>query len=132
MVCSDAVSGALPSGMHGSTFGGNPVAAAAAIATWDLATAPTTLAQVVDKGAYFRELAEGLKSRRAGRIIEVRGKGLLWGIEVDQGAADVVARCREGGLLVNLAGEKTIRFAPSFLVSTEQLREGLAIFEAAL
>jgi len=44
----------------------------------------------------------------------------------------VVSRCREGGLLVNLAGERTIRFAPPFIVSLAELDEGLAIFEAAL
>jgi len=44
----------------------------------------------------------------------------------------VLARCRQNGLLANLAGEKTIRFAPSYLVTREQLQEGLAIFERSL
>lgn len=131
MVCSDVVSRALPSGTHGSTFGGNLVASAAAIATWDLAVAPSMLSEVSAKGEFFRELALAIQARNP-RVRDVRGRGLLWGIEVDQGGADVVARCREGGLLVNLAGDKTVRFAPSFLVTRDELKRGLAIFESSL
>ncbi len=132
MICSDEVGKALPSGTHGSTFGGNLVAAAAAIATWDIATAPSTLQENEAKGEYLRGLALELQKRHPERIKEVRGRGMLFGIELDQGAADVLARCRANGLLANLAGEKTIRFAPSYLVTREQLAEGLAIFERSL
>lgn len=132
MVCSDAVGKALPSGTHGSTFGGNLVAAAAANATWDLATAPETMRENEAKGEHLRQLAEALKARRPERVKQVRGRGLLFGLEVDTGAADVLARCRENGLLANLAGEKTIRFAPAYITSREQLAEGLAILERSL
>jgi acetylornithine/N-succinyldiaminopimelate aminotransferase len=132
MVCSDVVGKALPPGTHGSTFGGNLVAAAAAIATWDLATAPETLRENEAKGEYLRQLGESLKARRPERVKDVRGRGLLFGVEVDGGAADVQARCRANGLLVNLAGEKTIRFAPAYVTTREQLAEGLAILERSL
>ncbi|MEW6434288.1 MAG: aspartate aminotransferase family protein [Myxococcota bacterium] len=132
MVCTDAVGQALPSGTHGSTFGGNLVAAAAANATWDLATAPQTLRENEAKGEHVRQLAEALKARRPERVKDVRGRGMLWGIEVDAGAADVLARCRANGLLANLAGEKTIRFAPAYVTTREQLAEGLAILERSL
>jgi acetylornithine/N-succinyldiaminopimelate aminotransferase len=132
MVCSDVVGKALPSGTHGSTFGGNPVAAAAGCATWDLATTPEVLAENAAKGDYARALGEALKARRPDRIKDVRGRGLLFGIELDAGAADVMARCRTNGLLVNLAGEKTIRFAPAYVTTREQLAEGLAILERSL
>jgi acetylornithine/N-succinyldiaminopimelate aminotransferase len=132
MVCSDAVGKALPSGTHGSTFGGNPVAAAAAVATWDLATTPEMLKANADKGALLHRLANELKARRPGRVVEARGQGLLFGIEVDTGAADVVGRCRQNGLLVNLAGEKTVRFAPAFVTTSHELTEGLTLFERSL
>ncbi len=132
MVCSDETSKALVPATHGSTFGGNLIACAAAIATWDLATSPAQLADTAAKGEHLRSLALAIKARHPGRVVEVRGQGLLFGIEVDQGAADVLARCRANGLLANLAGEKTIRFAPSYLITREQLGEGLAIFEASL
>ncbi|MBE2252671.1 MAG: acetylornithine/succinylornithine family transaminase [Myxococcus sp.] len=132
MVCSDAVGKALPSGTHGSTFGGNPVAAAAAVATWDLATAPQMLASNVHNGALLHQLGASIKARHPGRVVECRGRGMLFGIEVDSGAADVVARCRQNGLLVNLAGEKTVRFAPPYVTSSHELTEGLTLFERSL
>jgi acetylornithine/N-succinyldiaminopimelate aminotransferase len=132
MVCSDEAGKALPSATHGSTFGGNLVACAAAIATWDLATAPLMLAEIAMKGEFLRHKALELKARHPDRIKDVRGKGMLFGIEVDTGAADLLARCRSNGLIANLAGEKTVRFAPSYLTTREQLVEGLAIFERSL
>jgi acetylornithine/N-succinyldiaminopimelate aminotransferase len=132
MVCSDEVSQALPTATHGSTFGGNPVAVAAAIATWDLTMTPAMLADIAAKGECLKVLAAQLQARHPGRVVATRGKGLLFGIELDQGAAEVLARCRSHGLLLNLAGEKTVRFAPSYLVTREQLAEGLAIFERSL
>jgi len=132
MVCSDEAGKALPSATHGSTFGGNLVACAAAIATWDLATAPLMLAEIAVKGEFLRHKALELKARHPDRIKDVRGKGMLFGIEVDTGAADLLARCRSNGLIANLAGEKTVRFAPSYLTTREQLVEGLAIFERSL
>ena len=108
------------------------MACAAAIATWDIATDPATMKETEAKGEHLRALALAIKARHPGRVTDVRGRGLLFGIELDTGAADVLARCRANGLLANLAGEKTIRFAPSFLVTREQLGEGLAIFEASL
>jgi len=132
MVCSDEVGKALPSGTHGSTFGGNLVAAAAACATWDLATAPETMKENEARGEHLRQLALALKARKPERVKDVRGRGLLFGIEVDAGAADVLARCRANGLLANLAGEKTVRFAPAYVTTREQLDEGLAIFERSL
>lgn len=132
MVCSDEVARALPSGSHGSTFGGNLVAASAGIATWDLAMTPEMLEAIAEKGAYLLGLGRELMSRRPQRVKAVRGRGLLAGIELDGPAADVVARCRENGLLVNLAGDQTVRFAPAFITTQEQLAEGLAIFERSL
>ncbi len=132
MVCSDELGKALPSGTHGSTFGGNLVAAAAAIATWDLATAPEVMAENLAKGEHLMAGARALMARRPERVKAVRGRGMLVGIEVDSGAAEVLARCRANGLLANLAGEKTVRFAPSYLTTREQLDEGLAIFERSL
>ncbi len=132
MICTEEASKALPSGSHGSTFGGNLVAAAAAIATWDLATTEATMRENEAKGEHFKTLARALIARRPERVKEVRGQGLLLGIEVDTGAAEVVARCRQNGLLVNLAGEKTVRFAPAYVTTRDELAEGLAIFEQSL
>jgi acetylornithine/N-succinyldiaminopimelate aminotransferase len=132
MVCSDAVGRALPSGTHGSTFGGNPVAAAAAVATWDLATSPEMLTSTAQKGARFKQRLLEIKARKPERVMDVRGQGLLIGVELEAGAADVVARCRQHGLLVNLAGEKTVRFAPAYITSDDDLFKAATLFEQSL
>jgi acetylornithine/N-succinyldiaminopimelate aminotransferase len=132
MVCTDAAGKALPSGTHGSTFGGNPVAAAAANVTFALCTAPAMLEETAAKGRHFMELVRAIQAKKPDVVKDVRGKGLLIGVEVGVPAADVVARCRGNGMLVNLAGEKTVRFAPPLNVTREQLSEGVALFEKSL
>lgn len=132
MLCREELGKSLPSGTHGSTFGGNLVAAAAAVALTRIVRRKELLARVSELGAYLLAKAGELQARSAGKIAAVRGQGLLVGIEVAGDAAEVVARCRQGGLLVNLAGEKTVRFAPAFVVTEAELDEGLGIFERAL
>lgn len=132
MVCSDSVSKALPSGTHGSTFGGNLVAAAAANAAFDLACNEQRMKEVNALGAWVQERLLSLKAKLPAKVKEIRGRGLLFGVELDGPAADTVAKCRGLGLLVNLAGEKTVRFAPAFVVTREQLEEGFSILEKAL
>ncbi len=132
MLCREELGKSLPSGSHGSTFGGNPIAAAAANAVTSIICQAQMLEAVRRKGEHLIAAARALQSRQADKIAAVRGRGLLVGIEVKAEAAAVVSRCREGGLLLNLAGENTVRFAPPFTVSLAELDEGLAIFESAL
>jgi len=132
MLCREELAKSLPSGSHGSTFGGNLLAAAAANVAVSLISDPTMLASVRQKGEYFLKGARQLQSRLANQILEVRGKGLLIGVEVSENAAGVVNRCREEGMLVNLAGDRTIRFAPPFIVTYEEIGEGLRLLERAL
>jgi len=132
MLCREELAKSLPSGSHGSTFGGNLLAAAAANVEVSLISDPTMLASVRQKGEYFLKGARQLQTRLANQIPEVRGKGLLIGVEVSENAAGVVNRCREEGMLVNLAGDRTIRFAPPFIVTFEEIGEGLRLLERAL
>ena len=132
MVCTGEAAKALPAGTHGSTFGGNLVAAAAACVAFDLACSAEALDATTRKAARLFELARAVQARNPAKVKDVRGMGLLMGIEIEGGAADVVARCRSNGLLVNMAGEKTARFAPAFVATDEQLVEGLSLFERSL
>ncbi|MCI0571152.1 MAG: aspartate aminotransferase family protein [Myxococcaceae bacterium] len=132
MVCSEALGKSLPVGSHGSTFGGNPLAATAANVVMRKVREPELLASVERKGAHFIRHAQKLQERLGGRITEVRGRGLLMGVELNGEAGPVVNRCRELGLLVNTAGERTVRFAPAYTVTEAQLDEGLRILEQAL
>ena len=120
-----------PMGAHGSTYGGNPVSCAAALATIDLIE-KEFIANTVDVGAQLIAGLRELASRQA-LIDEVRGLGLMIGIEF--GSDDVadwveVASFRQG-LLTLRCGERTIRMSPPLLVSAGQVRSGLRIFEEA-
>jgi acetylornithine/N-succinyldiaminopimelate aminotransferase len=132
MLCSEAAAKSLPAGTHGSTFGGNLVAATAANVVIRLTRDPQMLREVQEKGEYFIAKGRELQARMPTLIKDVRGRGLLMGIELNQEAAPVIARCREQGLLVNAAGEKTVRFAPAYIVTREELDEGLRILERVL
>lgn len=132
MLCREELGKSLSAGTHGSTFGGNLLASAAATVSFRLISDPKMLKTVQERGAYFMAKARALMAKHPERITAVRGRGLLIGIEVKGEAAPVVGKCRDGGLLVNVAGERTVRFAPPFIVTEQELDEGLAIFERAV
>ena len=120
--------GAVP---HASTFGGNPLATAAANAVFDIIESEGLLARVVERGDYLAarlgELVEAFP-----QATEVRGRGLLRGLAVTGSPVAVVAKCREKGMLLSVAGDKVVRFAPPYVVSTAQLDEAVAIVRGAL
>ena len=113
-------------GDHASTFGGNPVACAAACAVCD----------AIDAGLLDNVLAQGLRLR-AGLaalpgVSNVRGAGLLVGADVDRPAAELVTDCLERGLVVLSAGERVLRLAPPLPVSTAEVDLALSILEEVL
>jgi ornithine--oxo-acid transaminase len=118
--------GVFQPGDHGSTFGGNPVACAAACAVVE-AIDGELLANVVARGD---QLAAGLRDLPGVR--EVRGRGLLAGAVLDRPAAPVVDACRDRGLLVLTAGADVLRLLPPLVVAEAEVEEALAIIGAAL
>ena len=113
-------------GDHASTFGGNPVACAAASAVCDELT-DELLATVTANGLL---LADGLAALPGVR--EVRGAGLLLGAELDRPAAGVVAACTERGLLVGTAGANVVRLTPPLIVTTAEIEDALGVLEEVL
>ena len=73
-----------------------------------------------------------MKERCGDKVVAVRGQGLLFGCQLTEAAGNTMNRCRELGLIVNQAGEKTIRMAPPFIVTREQLDEALGILKQAI
>jgi len=120
-----AAPGFVP-GDHGSTFGGNPVAAAAAAAVVE-AIDDELLEHVRSRGA---ELVAGLAPLPGVRL--VRGRGLLLGIELDRPAGAVVDACRERGLLVLSAGPDVLRLTPPLVVAAAEVEQALAVIGEVL
>ncbi|MFZ5453168.1 MAG: aspartate aminotransferase family protein [Thermodesulfobacteriota bacterium] len=125
------VAQAFVPGTHASTFGGGPVIAAAAKTAFGLLRNPEFLAEVRAKGDYLEEKGRELQQRFP-VIKEVRGLGLIWGLELTQEGAPVVNACRERGLLINCTQGNILRFLPPLIVTKEQLDKGLEILAAAL
>ena len=126
-----------PSGSHASTFGGNPVACAAALATLDLVETKYR-ANAARRGA---ELSAGLRqvAREHPHIREVRGKGLMIGVEIERdGRSDpalrdeIIQRAFHRGLLILPCGASTIRFCPPLCLTSRQVKMGVEMFQDAL
>jgi len=122
---------AFTPGTHGSTFGGNPLASRAALVVLDLIEEEKVLAHVQALEEIMRSSLQAL-AKRFGCVQQVRGLGLLWGVELDRPAQAVIDAAREEGLLVLAAGERVVRLLPPLLVSEEELRRGLACLERAM
>ncbi len=121
--------GVLTPGTHATTFGGNPICAAAALVVQETLT-DAFLAEVESKGKYLREGIEALNLPCFGKT---RGMGLMIGIEVTEGynKAEIVSKLTEAGLLVLTAGPG-MRLLPPLTVTKEEMDKGLAIMKAAL
>ena len=117
-------------GDHASTFGGNPLAAAAALAAVEVIE-DGLVENCAEVGAYFLKQLEALKERNP-IIRDVRGLGLLIGVELNQPAGDVVAYCRDKGLLILTAGQHTLRFLPPLIITKDHVDQALEILAGAL
>ena len=122
----DGVAAAIGPGDHGSTFGGNPVACAAACAVVE-AIDDALLENVAARG---EQLAAGL--RRLPGVLDVRGRGLLLAAVLDRDAGVVVDACRERGLLALTAGADVLRLLPPLVVTEAEVDEALALLADAL
>lgn len=115
-------------GQHGSTFGGNPVVASAALATIKFIEKENLLMNVANMGKLLGELLGQVQG-----VKEVRGRGLLLGVCLDNlSAKDVEAECKNLGLLINAVTEDTLRIAPAFIVNIEQVQRCAEIIEDAI
>ncbi|XP_057966916.1 acetylornithine aminotransferase, mitochondrial-like [Malania oleifera] len=121
------VAAAISSGDHGSTFAGGPLVCNAAISVLDKISKPAFLASVSKKGQYLKEL---LMQKLGGNshVREVRGLGLIVGIELDVAASPLVDACRNSGLLILTAGKGNIvRLVPPLIISEQELRQAADI-----
>jgi len=118
----------LTAGKHASTFGGNPLACSAALAVLRTITENGLVERAAELG---ERLLTGLREKLAGnsRVVDVRGKGLLIGIELDTPCTDLVAQALSRGLLINVTADRTIRLLPPFVLNADEekaLIDGIA------
>jgi acetylornithine/N-succinyldiaminopimelate aminotransferase len=125
------VADAIQPGDHGTTFGGGPLVAHVANHVFDRLHHPAMLAQVREHGVWLGDQLLAL-SARAPKVRAIRGRGLMWGVDVTDPAKDVVARALDAGLILVGAGEHTLRLLPPLVITRQELSEGLAILEAAI
>ena len=121
--------GAVP---HASTFGGNPLACAAARTVIRVIEEDGLLANTREVGAYLGEKLDALAAAHAPLTTGTRGRGFLRGLALSRAAGPVYSACRERGLLVSVAGGTVVRFAPALIAGREHIDEAIEILDAVL
>jgi acetylornithine/N-succinyldiaminopimelate aminotransferase len=119
----------LESGDHGSTFGGNPLAAAGGLVVLETVAKPEFLAEIARKGEKYRAI---LQSWKHPKVTEVRGRGLMIGVDIDGDAGALLEKAFEAGLLILSAGAQTLRFLPPYIISDAEIEQGLEILRRIL
>jgi acetylornithine/LysW-gamma-L-lysine aminotransferase len=128
-IVADDVAEKIPPGSHGTTFGGNPLVCAAAIATLEIAGTPEFNEQVAAVGRSFQE---HLRAIEHPLIREARGLGLMIAVELKRNASPVLQRMQAHGVLAIPAGSTSVRFLPPLIVEEEHVREAADVFEHAV
>lgn len=129
ILLSEDAASAMQPGEHATTFGGGPLVSSVALEVVRRVADPDLLATVVARGEQIRATVEAW---RHPSIVDLRGRGLMWGIELDRAAGPVIADAFERGLLLVSAGERVIRLVPPLVIGADELAEGLDILGAAL
>jgi predicted acetylornithine/succinylornithine family transaminase len=125
------VADVMTPGTHASTFGGNPLATTAGLATVDTLLAEKVMENAQQMGRYLNRKLQAVVDKYP-MAKEVRGMGLLVGLALDRPAGDVVKRCLDKGLLLTVAGGDAVRFTPPLIVTADEIDQAVAIVEEVL
>lgn len=123
---------AMCPGDHGTTYGGNPLAAAAVCKVFEIFKKEGIVEHVQEMSPYFFEKLQLLSGKYPSVVKEVRGKGLLLGMEVSCPNGDIVKKAMEKGLVLLTAGSNVVRIAPPLIIKKEQIDECLCILDEIL
>ncbi|HUH66406.1 MAG TPA: acetylornithine transaminase [Syntrophales bacterium] len=126
MLATDKIASVFQPGSHASTFGGNPLGMAAARATLDTILTDGVLENVKKVGSYFVKKLEDLK-KKSSIMKEIRGKGLIIGIEISVDGAPIVNACMDRGLLINCTGGTVLRFVPPLTIAEKDVDAAVSI-----
>jgi len=121
-------------GTHGSTFGGNPLAMAVGNVVFDELSVPGFMDQVVETSNFLKQQLHGLADRHSGIVEEVRGKGLLLGLKLNDKVVNkaVAGLARDRGLLIGAAGDNVARMAPPLIITQDHAHEAIGKLDDAL
>ena len=123
--------GVLGPGTHGSTFGGNPLACRAALAVIETMEREGLVELAEQRGEKLRAgLARALEG--ANCVVEIRGRGLMVGVEIDKPCADIVQRCFEDKLLLNVTADNVVRLLPPLVISDDEIEQVVSIVSDAI
>jgi len=133
MLCTDEAARAFSPGMHGTTFGGGPLASAVAIAVIDTIKQNSLLEHVRNAGGYFKQQLEGLKKKHD-CIVEVRVMGLMLGVEID--SADIAKRAATEmmakHIIINRTSDTVLRFLPPYILERGHVDTTIAALDQVL
>lgn len=119
-------------GSHGTTFGGTPLACAAALAVLDILDGEGFLERVQENGAWLLERLNELCAKHPDQLVEVRGRGYMVGIQLKDDPGPILDSLREAGLLVPSAGGQVVRFLPPLVAGRAELDEAVSILDRVL
>jgi len=131
MGCTEEVSSGFSPGAHACTFGGNPLSTAAAVATIKALTKPGFIEQAAAVGEYIFGKLRALAAKYP-EIVEVRGKGLMVGVEMKSAVAPVIDKLLAAGIVCGPAGPNVLRFIPPLVVTNADVDHVIAALDAAL
>ncbi len=131
MLVKKEISDTLGPGMHASTFGGSPLVCKAALAVLRAIQKEKLLKNTMEMGDYLKKQLENLK-QKYGVIREIRGMGLMWGMELNISGKSLVEACLNKGLLINCTHDTVIRLMPALNVTRKQVDQAIKIIEAGL
>jgi acetylornithine/N-succinyldiaminopimelate aminotransferase len=131
VLATDAAAQGMVPGTHGSTYGGNPLAMAVALAAFDEISKPELLQHVRDLAGYFGQQLSGLMDRYPDVIAEIRGKGLLIGLKLTPNNRAFMQWARDHQLLIAGGGDNCVRLLPPLIMSREEASEAIEKLEAA-
>jgi acetylornithine/N-succinyldiaminopimelate aminotransferase len=132
VITGPAIEGVVKPGHHGTTFGGNPIACRLGIAVLEEIRTAKLLDRVNQLGSWFEGELNALSSKLGGGIVAVRGKGMMWGIELDQPAGPIARQLLDEGFIVGTAREKVLRLLPPYIVPKKALTEFIKTLETTL
>jgi acetylornithine/N-succinyldiaminopimelate aminotransferase len=131
-IASDAVAKTFGPGDHGSTFGGGPLACAAANTVLAVMDQEKLLDNARIMGAYLMDRLNGLKEKYPALITTVRGKGLMVGVQLTKPGRAIVEECLENGVIINCTAGDVLRFVPPLIINKGHIDEMIAVLDKAL